>query len=96
MWTRDFSESGRGVWGCLSNFCLFSLENRGGRVHGPSGRVRGPVRCPYFVLESPLQVKIVDFFFSRTRCLCSIYFRYNNHQFVLESQNSSIRYSSIR
>ena len=38
MWTRDFSESGRGVWGCFPNF--FFPSKTAGRVHGPSGRGR--------------------------------------------------------
>ena len=48
MWTRDFSESGRGVWGCEPNlfFLFFFFPSKSaGRVHGPSGRVRGHVHC---------------------------------------------------
>ena len=40
-------------------FFFFSLENRGGRGHGPSGRVRGQFR-----------VKIVEKFVFRAHAVC--------------------------
>ena len=53
MWTRDFSESGRGVWGCVPIFFFVFPSKSAGRVHGPSGRVR---------VQSVVSVVVVVFF----------------------------------
>ena len=55
MWTRDFSESGRGVWGCVPIFFFFSLELRGTWT-------RTQWTCPW-----PRPVVNVSIFFYRAR-----------------------------